>query len=194
MGVGLNLRSEDDFNPSSNLDIVPYYGYLPAAGEGITVYIIDSGVITEHPEWTGMLGQKRFLPIDSNYWAAHALLPDTVTDEQGHGSCVFSKAVGKEYGVAKKANVVIAKLGVGQRNGGMTSWYIYLMEQVRNDVLRNDLKGKAVVNISGEVPLKDTRVINAMRTAVKSLLDDDIVVVTTSGNKRASQDILVQPC
>ena len=155
--------------------MVPYYAYDTAAGEGITVYIVDSGANPSNPDYSGMPGNKRWLDIDEDYWRKHATIPNTETDEQSHGSCVVSKVAGVIYGVAKKVNIVIAKVGIKQSDTALAGWYIYLLEKVREDILKNNLRGKAVV--------KDESVIASMRTAVESLLKDD-VVVTTSGNDK----------
>ena len=181
VGVDLDLRGDDD---DLGGNVVPYYAYDTTAGEGITVYIVDSGANPSNPDYSGMPGNKRWLDIDEDYWRKHATLPNTETDEQSHGSCVVSKVAGVIYGVAKKVNIVIAKVGIKQSDTALAGWYIYLLEKVREDILKNNLKGKAVVNISGGLPLTDESVIASMRTAVESLLKDDVVVVTTSGNDK----------
>ena len=183
-GVGLDLRGDDD---DLGGNVVPYYAYDTIAGDGITLYIIDSGVNPSNPDYTGMLGKKRWLDIDEEYWKKHAVIPNTETDEQDHGSCVLSKAAGITYGVAKKVDVVIAKVGVKQTDTALAGWYIYLLGKVRLDISKRNLKGKAVVNLSGGLPLTDASVIIAMKVAVHSLLQDDVVVVVTSGNDKVSQ-------
>ena len=185
-GVKLDLRGDDDDLGG----VVPYYAYNTAAGEDSTVYVMDSGANPSNPDYMEMPGTKRWLKIDEEYWQKHAVLPSTETDEQAHGSCVVSKVSGKTYGVAKKVNIVIAKVGVKQTDTALARWYIYLLQKVREDILKENLKGKAVVNLSGGLPLTDTSVIAAMRTAVKSLLEDDVVVVTTSGNDKVSRFLL----
>ncbi|KAF6225905.1 hypothetical protein HO133_009908 [Letharia lupina] len=125
-GVGLDLRGDED---DLGGNVVPYYAYSSAAGEGVTVYVIDSGTNPSNPEYIGMLGTKRWLEIDEEYWLKHASVPSTETDEQNHGSCVLSKLLAKP-----------------------TEW--------------------------------PRSVIAAMKTAVESLLNDDVVVVTTSGNDK----------
>lgn len=97
-----------------------------------------------------------------------------------------SKAAGMTWGVAKKANIVIAKVGVKQTDTALAGWYIYLLQRVREDVLKNNLKGKAEVNLSGGLPLTDASVIASMEAAVESLLNNDVVVVTTAGNNKVS--------
>ena len=181
-GVDLDLSGDDDLGGN----IVPYYAYDTVAGEGFTVYVIDSGANPTNPDYVGMLGSKRWLDTDEEYWEKHAVIPNTETDEQDHGSCVVSKVAGRTYGVAKKVNVVIAKVGAKRTDTALVGWYIYLLQKVRDDILKNNLKGKAIVNLSGGLPLSDPSVIAAMGTAVQSLLKDDVVVVTTSGNDKVS--------
>ncbi|KAF6238977.1 hypothetical protein HO173_002849 [Letharia columbiana] len=60
-GVGLDLRGDED---DLGGNVVPYYAYSSAAGEGVTVYVIDSGANPSNPEYIGMLGTKRWLEID----------------------------------------------------------------------------------------------------------------------------------
>ena len=187
-GVDLDLRGDDD---DLGGNMVPYYAYDTVAGEGITLYVIDSGANPSNPDYTGMLGKKRWLDIDEEYWKKDAVIPNTETDEQDHGSCVLSKAAGITYGVAKKVDVVIAKVGVKQTDTALAGWYIYLLGKVRRDILRRNLQGKAVVNLSGGLPLTDVSVIIAMKVAVHSLLQDDVVVVVTSGNDKVSQSLVV---
>ena len=81
---------------------VSRYYYYSAAGEGITVYIIDSGANPTHPEFrSGVI--KRWIytfdsvPVESDHHI------------DGHGSCIASKIAGVESGVAKKASLVIVK-------------------------------------------------------------------------------------
>ena len=183
-GVGLDLRGDED---DLGGNVVPYFAYATAAGEGITVYVIDSGANPSNPDYVGMPGTKRWLDVDEEYWQQHAELPSTETDEQNHGSCVVSKVAGKTYGVAKEVNIVIAKVGVKGTNTALAGWYIYLLQKVREDIIKNNLKGKAVVNLSGGLPLTDASVVAAMKTAVESLLKDDVVVVTTSGNDKVRE-------
>ena len=182
-GVKLDLRGDDD----DLWGVVPYHAYNTVAGQDFTVYVIDSGANPSNPDYLGIPGSKRWLKIDEEYWQKHAVnVPSTEIDEQNHGSCVVSKVAGKTYGVAKNVNIVIAKVGVRQTDTALAGWYIYLLQKVREDILKQYLKGKAVVNLSRGLPLTDTSVIAAMRIAVETLLKDDVVVVTTSGNDKVS--------
>ncbi|GAA5897415.1 hypothetical protein JCM8208_003266 [Rhodotorula glutinis] len=78
------------------------YEYESQAGEGVDVYVIDTGVNTKHVELEGRAKWGKTIPTD----------PDE--DLNGHGSHVAGTIASKTYGVAKKATVYAVKvLGAG---------------------------------------------------------------------------------
>jgi subtilisin family serine protease len=70
-----------------------------ATGEGVTIYILDTGVWTEHPEFEGRA---------SVGFGDHA---DILTCGNGHGTHVAGTAAARTYGVAKRANIVSVRVG-----------------------------------------------------------------------------------
>jgi hypothetical protein len=73
-------------------------------------------------------------------------------DYYNHGTCVLAWAVSPKYGVAKKANMVIVKIPVYQKDNGdyscscgglLASIYLSL-----GDIQKKGLQGKVVINIS----------------------------------------------
>ncbi|BGP36857.1 proteinase B [Rhodotorula kratochvilovae] len=78
------------------------YEYESQAGEGVDVYVIDTGVNTGHVELEGRAKWGKTIPTD----------PDQ--DLNGHGSHVAGTIGSKTYGVAKKATIYAVKvLGAG---------------------------------------------------------------------------------
>ena len=73
--------------------------------------------------------------------------PRIESDDVGHGTCVTSKVVGRTFGVAKSANVVIVK--IYPINGAVSvSRVIATWGVVARDIDANDMVGKAVVSNS----------------------------------------------
>lgn len=130
------------------INLIDDYRYNSAAGEGITVYVVDSGANTFLSEYRGMVGNIRWLfPANPNIPGAW---PNTESDETGHGTCILSKIAGPRYGVAKKVDVAIVKTFSGEFDKEMQDFeVISVWSAVKQDIENNNLQGKAVVNYSG---------------------------------------------
>ena len=68
----------------------------PGTGEGVHVYIVDTGMDQDHPEFMGRVGEG---------WTAYSVprpgqRPDTPEDDHGHGTHVAGIVGGNTYGVA----------------------------------------------------------------------------------------------
>lgn len=76
-------------------------------------------------------------------------MPDTKTDESGHGSCVYSKAAGALYGVSSNADVVIVKVPnwVNGTQDGREVTVINIMSTILEQVRKSGSK-KNIINIS----------------------------------------------
>lgn len=113
-------------------------------------------------------------------------------DPDLHGSCVLSKAVGPNYGIAKKSDVVIVKLPSAlnlktgaKLPGTKIAAVLHGFELIEKDVKDNNKQGKAVINVSlGSRPHDD------LVTILKRLIALDVVLVTLSGNHAVSQSII----
>jgi len=85
------------------------YPYDEVAGEGVTVYVIDTGVNIRHEDLEGRAS-----------WGATIPEGDEDEDGNGHGSHVAGTIAGKKYGVAKKAKVVAVKVLRSNGSGTMS--------------------------------------------------------------------------
>ncbi|WP_164234476.1 S8 family peptidase [Microbacterium hydrocarbonoxydans] len=85
----------DDRIDQRSLPLDQKYSYPASAGEGVNVYIVDTGIRSTHSEFAGR--------IRPGYDAVTA--GGTAQDCNGHGTHVAGTAVGSTYGVAKKATV-----------------------------------------------------------------------------------------
>lgn len=108
-----------------------HYVYHQAAGEDINVYVVDTGAQTENSEFTsGVI--KRWL-------YAYDCPPAEIDDYPGgHGTCSASKVAGVNFGVAKKASLIIVRLKMNASS--MLSGYV----KVLNDLRRRKKAGERI--------------------------------------------------
>ncbi|MGW1198412.1 S8 family serine peptidase [Streptomyces sp. NPDC002536] len=108
------------------------YTYPDSAGEGVTAYVIDTGVRISHKDFGGRASYG-FNAIDNN---------DNADDGNGHGTHVAGTIAGTEHGVAKKAKIVAVRVLDAQGSGST--------EQVVAgiDWVTKNHKGPSVANMS----------------------------------------------
>ncbi|MDK0522949.1 S8 family peptidase [Streptomyces sp. ML-6] len=76
------------------------YTYPDSAGEGVTAYVIDTGVRITHEEFEGR-ATSGYDAVDDD---------DSADDGNGHGTHVAGTIAGATYGVAKKADIVAVRV------------------------------------------------------------------------------------
>lgn len=85
------------------------YTFDSSAGQGITAFIVDTGILTTHSEFEGRA------TLAANF------VNNVDTDENGHGSHVAGTIGGATFGVAKNVNLVGVKVldadGAGSNSG-----------------------------------------------------------------------------
>ncbi|MFI8437506.1 S8 family serine peptidase [Streptomyces sp. NPDC079020] len=103
-----HIDATQDNPPSWGLDRIDQtetagddaYNYPDAAGEGVTAYVIDTGVRVTHSDFEGR-ATSGFDAVDND---------DDADDGNGHGTHVAGTIAGSSYGVAKKANIVAVRV------------------------------------------------------------------------------------
>lgn len=85
------------------------YLYDDDAGEGVTAYVIDTGVNIEHEQFGGRA-----------VWGATIPNGDTDTDGNGHGTHCAGTIGSEDYGVSKKAKIVAVKVLKSNGSGTMS--------------------------------------------------------------------------
>ncbi|ODQ65522.1 hypothetical protein NADFUDRAFT_82571 [Nadsonia fulvescens var. elongata DSM 6958] len=85
------------------------YLYNTDGGEGVTAYVIDTGTNIKHVDFEGRASWGKTVPVN-----------DEDLDGNGHGTHCSGTIAGKEYGVAKKANVVAVKVLRSNGSGSMS--------------------------------------------------------------------------
>ena len=130
-------------------------------GDGIHVYVIDTGINKDHTDLVGRVGPgKDFIDGDEN-----------PVDCNGHGTHVAGTTAGTSYGVAKKA-IVHAVRVLNCRGSGTWDGVIAGMDWVKANAPAN-----SVANLSLGGGLSES--VNA----AASLLASKVVVAVAAGNE-----------
>ncbi|KAK2750929.1 Secreted subtilisin-like serine protease sub11 [Myotisia sp. PD_48] len=111
------------------------YCYDETAGNGITVYVVDSGVNIDDSE---------LYPRAT--WGTN-MVDQVDKDENGHGTWIAQIIAGKTRGVAKQAKVVAVKV-INKNGSGTTSGIIQGINWAVNHAKQAGILGKAVMNLS----------------------------------------------
>lgn len=85
------------------------YLYDEEGGEGVTAYVVDTGIYIDHEDFEGRAKWGKTVPAG-----------DVDKDAHGHGSHCAGTMVGKKFGVAKKANIVAVKVLGSDGSGTMS--------------------------------------------------------------------------
>uniref|UniRef100_A0A093VAQ5 Alkaline protease 2 n=1 Tax=Talaromyces marneffei PM1 TaxID=1077442 RepID=A0A093VAQ5_TALMA len=85
------------------------YLYAADGGEGVDVYVIDTGTNVDHVDFEGRASWGKTIPTG-----------DEDVDGNGHGTHCSGTIAGKKYGVAKKANVYAVKVLKSNGSGTMS--------------------------------------------------------------------------
>lgn len=136
-----------------NLPLNNSYTYPDSAGQGVTAYVIDTGVRITHNDFGGRASYG-YDAIDND---------NTAQDGHGHGTHVAGTVAGGSYGVAKKAKVVGVRV-LNNSGSGTTAQVVAGIDWVA----RNAVK-PAVANMSlggGADSVLDTAVRNAVASGV----------------------------
>ncbi|MBC9726962.1 S8 family peptidase [Streptomyces sp. TRM68367] len=138
------------------------YTYPDTAGQGVTAYVIDTGVRITHSDFGGRASYG-YDAIDND---------NTAQDGHGHGTHVAGTVAGNAYGVAKQAKVVGVRV-LNNSGQGTTAQVVAGIDWVA----RNAVK-PAVANMSLGGPV-DT----ALDTAVRNAIASGVTFAVAAGNE-----------
>ncbi|CVL05239.1 hypothetical protein FPRO06_04396 [Fusarium proliferatum] len=141
------------------------YVFDDSAGEGITAYVVDTGIKIDHSEFEGRA------TFGANF------INNVDDDENGHGSHVAGTIGGATFGVAKKVDLVAVKV-LDASGGGSNSGVLQGMQFVIDDAKKKNRVGKAVMNMSlgGDFS-------QAINRAIEALFNAGVVPVVAAGNE-----------
>ncbi|ODV64307.1 S8 family peptidase [Ascoidea rubescens DSM 1968] len=148
----------------NKLDVNTFNRYLydDTAGQGVTSYVIDTGININHEEFEGRA-----------VWGSTIPRNDFDEDNNGHGTHCAGTIASKTYGVAKKSNVVAVKV-LRQNGTGSNSDVIKGVDFVVKSHLRESREGNpnfkgstANMSLGGGKSLALNKVVNiAVRSGV----------------------------
>ncbi|MFJ4971456.1 S8 family peptidase [Streptomyces sp. NPDC088755] len=129
------------------------YNYPDAGGEGVTAYVIDTGVRVTHGDFEGR-ATSGFDAVDND---------DDADDGNGHGTHVAGTIAGAAHGVAKKAKIVGVRV-LDDNGSGTTEQVIAGIDWVTANA-----SGPSVANMSlggGADPALDGAVQKAIAAGI----------------------------
>ncbi|EPK3167048.1 S8 family peptidase, partial [Acinetobacter baumannii] len=164
----VNIDATTQSNPDWGLDRIDQkalplnstYSYLQT-GSGTTAYIVDTGILSSHQEFSGRVLSGYTAISDGN----------GTTDCNGHGTHVAGTVGGTTYGVAKSVNLVPIRI-LGCDGSGASSNVIAGLDWI----LKNGKK-PAVVNMS-----LGGATSSSLDSAVENLYNNGYVMVVAAGN------------
>jgi subtilisin family serine protease len=140
------------------------YTYPDSAGEGVTAYIIDTGVRISHSDFGGRASYG-YDAIDGD---------TTANDGNGHGTHVAATVAGSSYGVAKSADVVAVRV-LDNQGSGTTAQVIDGIDWVTQNAVK-----PAVANLSLGGTIDPT-----LDEAVRNSIASGVTYAVAAGNDNA---------
>ncbi|KAJ7205370.1 serine protease [Mycena rebaudengoi] len=172
-----NLHRISQDEPLTNTSIVGAIGFLThnytyddqAAGNGVDVYVLDTGVFTAHLQFEGR----------ARWGATFGGHPDAYPDADGngHGTHCAGIVAGFQYGVAKKVNIIAVKV-LDDEASGWTSDIIAGLAWVGSEAAASGRPSIVSMSIGGPTS-------EALDAAVAALTASGVHVVVAAGNDNA---------
>ncbi|KXN64842.1 subtilisin-like protein, partial [Conidiobolus coronatus NRRL 28638] len=147
----------------AKLGSAPYtYKYDDNAGEGVNVYVLDTGVNVSHQDFGGRAT-----------WGITTVEGASNEDKHGHGTHCAGTIGGKTYGVAKKAKIFAVKVLGDDGSGTDESVIAGINWVVANG---NGAKGNVIsMSLGGDSS-------DSLNKAVADAYGNGVVIVAAAGN------------
>jgi len=100
--------ARNSHRPKLGFSTFTKYVYDPNGGEGVDVYVVDTGINVDHEEFQGRAVWGKTIPLN-----------DVDEDGNGHGTHCAGTIASRAYGVAKAANVIAVKVLGSNGSGSM---------------------------------------------------------------------------
>jgi cerevisin len=153
------------------------YLYSSDGGEGVDVYVIDTGTNIEHVDFEGRAHWGKTIPSG-----------DEDVDGNGHGTHCSGTVAGKKYGVAKKANVYAVKVLKSNGSGTMSDVvkgveWAAISHQKKVEIAKKDKK-KGFKGSAANMSLGGGKSVT-LDLAVNAAVDAGIHFAVAAGNDNA---------
>lgn len=155
-----------DRSDQRNLPLSGSYSYPDPAGDGVHVYVLDTGINANHSEFSSRVSTSRnFVDSNVNNWS----------DCNGHGTHVAGTAAGSNWGIAKKATIHAIRV-LNCQGSGSVSGVIAGIDWVANNHVK-----PAVANMS-----LGGGASSSLDNAVKNAIGSGVTFVVAAGNNNAN--------
>lgn len=144
------------------------YTYDSSGGNGVDIYILDSGVRITHNEFEGR----------ARWGATFGGYPDA--DGHGHGTHCAGTAAGKTYGVAKSASIVAVRV-LNDQGSASVSNIISAINYIIQSASSTGRPSVVLIALGGSAN-------NALDNAVVSMINAGIHVVVAAGGSNSPVD------
>ncbi|KAJ7647827.1 peptidase S8/S53 domain-containing protein [Roridomyces roridus] len=154
------------------------YLFEETGGEGVDVYVIDTGINVNHVEFEGRASWGKTIPLN-----------DVDEDGNGHGSHCAGTIASRKYGVAKGANVIAVKV-LGSNGSGSMSDVVAGVDFAAESALEKAAAADAELKATGKTSHKGS-VANmslgggkspALDRAVNAAVDSGLHFAVAAGN------------
>ena len=145
------------------------YVYDIAGGDGVDVYVVDTGINIRHVEFEGRASWGKTVPQN-----------DEDEDGNGHGSHCAGTVASRRYGVAKKANVIAVKV-LGSNGSGSMSDVIGGVVWAANQAAKKAKAAEAEFAATGKTSHKGSVANMSLGGGKSQALDDAVNRAVKSG-------------
>ncbi len=155
-------------------------------GLGVRAYVVDTGILQSHSEFTGRIGAVIDFVDDDQDGDPNDLQNDDsvpgqldAIDRDGHGTHVAGILGGTQYGVAKGVQITALRVfPVGRQ--GLTSDAIAALDWIAANRV---LPAVANLSFSAEVVPANNSELKALEKAVRQCQSAGVVMITAAGNE-----------
>jgi len=178
----LSLISQNLYNDTSNPYDATYY-YPKSAGEGIDIYIVDSGFNFGVREYDNKEEREaKCIGTMSNSLLEKPTSEDSCVSNSNHGEKVANSVGGARYGTASKANIYGIALEMNQKGDYTKASFISALDYITNTLSVRPYKTIVNLSVGDYVSLDETEYINTIKEIVDQMNEQGIIIVTAAGN------------